>query len=392
VTSILRTPGVILSLVSVAVVVGVASPAAAIVPEAAPETVPNTVEYVALGDSYAAGVGLEPATGYPVAGCLQSELDYPHSVATQLGLDLVDVSCSGAETKNLIARKQKTGSGTAPVQSDALSDSTDLVTITIGGNDLGFIDLAGSCVALSRSGPIISGDAADCRTNLEAAEATPEQRIRTDVVGSAGDTSSSGLTAAFAAVREKAPNAEVFVVGYPSIMPDEANTPASGCYRAEISGSSLATLKIDNGFPFTDTDVSYIRSLQQKLDKATADAADAAGFTYVSLLESTAAHSACQTDGSAYVNGITFTSSRDHTISMPAGSIHPNAAGAAFVAQTVAPLVEAALAPPTPEATATPSTPVAGFSPPWLLIGLVGVVVVVAIIAITVVRRRRARS
>lgn len=383
-TSILRTLSAVISLSALSVLTVVVAPAQARVPDA--------VQYVALGDSYAAGVGLDPATGSPVAGCLQSEANYPHTVAAELGLSLVDVSCSGAETKNLIARQQKTSDGTAPPQSDALSDSTELVTITIGGNDLGFIDLAGSCVALSRSGPIISGVAADCRTKLEAAQATPEQRITTDVVGSAGDTSASGLTAAFAAVREKAPNAEVFVIGYPSIMPDEANTPASGCYRAEISGSSLATLKIDNGFPFTDTDVAYIRSLQEKLDEATADAADAAGFTYVSLLESTAAHSACQTDGTAFVNGITFTSSKDHTISMPAGSIHPNAAGAAFVAQTVAPLVEAALAPPTPEPTATPSTPASGFPLQWLFIGVAAVVVVVAVVVLTVVRRRRARS
>ena len=383
-TSILRTLSAVISLSALSVLTVVVAPAQARVPDA--------VQYVALGDSYAAGVGLDPATGSPVAGCLQSEANYPHTVAAELGLSLVDVSCSGAETKNLIARQQKTGDGTAPPQSGALSDSTELVTITIGGNDLGFIDLAGSCVALSRRGPIISGVAADCRTKLEAAKATPEQRITTDVVGSAGDTSASGLTAAFATVREKAPNAEVFVIGYPSIMPDEANTPASGCYRAEISGSSLATLKIDNGFPFTDTDVSYIRSLQEKLDEATADAADAAGFTYVSLLESTAAHSACQTDGTAFVNGITFTSSKDHTISMPAGSIHPNAAGAAFVAQTVAPLVEAALAPPAPEPTATPSTPASGFPLQWLFIGVAAVVVVVAVVVLAVVRRRRARS
>ena len=387
-TSILRTRGAAVCLVALALAIGVAAPAAAAVPAAVE---PDAIEYVALGDSYAAGVGLKPATGSPVAGCLQSELDYPHTVATELGLDLVDVTCSGAETKNLIARKQKTSDGTAPVQSDALSDSTRLVTITIGGNDLNFIDLAGTCVALSRSGPIISADALNCRDQLESADEPPEQRIETDVVGDAGDTSSSGLTAAFAAVREKAPNAEVVVVGYPSIMPDEANTPASGCYRAEISGSSLATLKIDNGFPFTDTDVAYIRSLQEKLDQATADAAEAAGFTYVSLLATTAAHSACQTNGTAFVNGITFTSSADHTISMPAGSIHPNAAGAAFVAQTVAPIVEAALAPPVEEPTPTPSTPDSAFPVQWLFIG--GAILVVAVVVvIAVARRRRARS
>ena len=93
--------------------------------------------YVALGSSMAAGPGIRPsADGAPFrAG--RSARNYPHLVAEKLGLDLVDVTHSGATTANILTDPQN---GTPP-QADALEGSEDLVTVTIGGNDAGYVPL-----------------------------------------------------------------------------------------------------------------------------------------------------------------------------------------------------------------------------------------------------------
>ena len=87
--------------------------------------------YVALGSSMAAGPGIRPsADGAPFAAG-RSARNYPHLVAEKLGLDLVDVTYSGATTANVLTEPQN---GTPP-QVEALDGSEDLVTVTIGGND-----------------------------------------------------------------------------------------------------------------------------------------------------------------------------------------------------------------------------------------------------------------
>src|SRR6478752_1689707 len=93
--------------------------------------------YVALGSSMAAGPGIRPsADGAPFrAG--RSARNYPHLVAEKLGLDLVDVTHSGATTANILTDPQN---GTPP-QADALEGSEDLVTVTIGGNVAGYVPL-----------------------------------------------------------------------------------------------------------------------------------------------------------------------------------------------------------------------------------------------------------
>ena len=90
-----------------------------------------TKRYVALGSSMAAGPGIKPrAAGSPFAAG-RSARNYPHLVAEQLGYDLVDVTCSGATTANVLRDRQHG----VPPQVEALDGAEDLVTVTIGGND-----------------------------------------------------------------------------------------------------------------------------------------------------------------------------------------------------------------------------------------------------------------
>jgi len=131
--------------------VGILPAVATASPGIAPAAAPLTgMDYVALGDSFTADWGVDPvAADQPSTGCRQSTNDYPHQVAANLGLNLTDVSCAGALTTNMTQPQTTFPDGLthpeAPPQFDALTSTTEIVTIGIGGNDFGFGDIAGAC-------------------------------------------------------------------------------------------------------------------------------------------------------------------------------------------------------------------------------------------------------
>jgi lysophospholipase L1-like esterase len=100
--------------------------------------------YVALGSSFAAGPGIPPVDDRKAG---RSRRNYPHLVAQRLNLDLVDVTFSGARTEHVLAKRQR---GASP-QIDAVEADTGLVTITVGGNDVGYI---GSMIGSALRGTI----------------------------------------------------------------------------------------------------------------------------------------------------------------------------------------------------------------------------------------------
>ncbi|MEP6843688.1 MAG: GDSL-type esterase/lipase family protein, partial [Pseudolysinimonas sp.] len=95
--------------------------------------------YVAMGSSFAAGPGLGALAPGAPAGAGQSLRNYPHLVATELGLSLTDVSFSGATITGLLNGETTIQGYRMPPQVDALTPDTRLVTITGGGNDVGYI-------------------------------------------------------------------------------------------------------------------------------------------------------------------------------------------------------------------------------------------------------------
>jgi lysophospholipase L1-like esterase len=360
---------------------GAAAPAAA----ATPAT--NGLPYVAMGDSFAAGYGIAPTTDKPVVGCGQSQLDYPHLVAKELGMRLTDVSCAGAVTANLISTPQSTPSGTAPAQLTALGRDTKVVTITIGGNDLGFFDTTASCITLFANGPILTEKQPNCRATLvKNGKDALAERIAGPLLTGTG-SAPGGLTKAFAAVKAAAPNAAVIVVGYPTIMPNSANTPASGCFSAPVEGKSLQSFRMDNGMPFTEVDIAYLHSVEQKLDVATKNAAERAHFSYVSVLGKTASRSACAPPATAYVNGVRL-QVKAGDLSIDPGTLHPNAAGAAFLARTVVSEVKQQL--PPAAATSAPQGKQQQPGPlwPWVVLPI-GLALILAAVILTLARRQR---
>lgn len=179
---------------------------------------PPTGPYVALGDSYTAGPGIPDRSGTP-AGCERSGRNYPALVAARLKIeasDFRDVSCTGATIADLSA-PQPTDDGTNPAQFDALSRTTRLVTVGIGGNDIGFASVIRRSVTSGvlyevtggRDGDgdapceerYVSGDVDEVRRKIEAADGR--------------------LARALDEVERRAPRARVHVVGYPGILPSD---------------------------------------------------------------------------------------------------------------------------------------------------------------------------
>jgi lysophospholipase L1-like esterase len=156
-------------------------------------TVPPGSQYAAMGSSYAAGFGIQPLE--PGAGaCGRSLIDYPHLVAAKLHLQLNDLSCGGAVIANALRKPQ----GSNPPQIEAVTSKTRLVTMTIGGNDVGYIATA---IACGQPNSTCAATANQAQINA-AFKALP-----------------GALTKLIQAVRTRAPSATIVLVTYPRLVP-----------------------------------------------------------------------------------------------------------------------------------------------------------------------------
>ncbi|RJQ79128.1 SGNH/GDSL hydrolase family protein [Amycolatopsis panacis] len=239
--------------------------------------------YVALGDSYTSAPHTGDQAGTP-AGCKRSNNNYPHLVAAKLKpAEFVDVSCSGATTEDFTSA-QSTKNGTNPPQLDAVTTATTLVTLGIGGNDVGFISLAPSCVT-AHSG------SAPCRDRLTAGG----HDQLADRIATAGKRVGTMLDK----IHAKAPKARVIVVGYPTVLPD-----GDGCWPV---------------LPLGAGDVGYLRDKLTKLNNELSAQAKSHDAGFADTAEASKGHDVCADSGTRWVEGIVPTSS--------AAALHPNARG-----------------------------------------------------------------
>lgn len=138
---------------------------------------PPAAKYVAMGDSFSSGegnppfeVGSDVSEGSGKNQCHRSPEAYPRLLDEDSELGLMHfVACSGATTANALHGGSSNGSWTDPPQVDALSEDTEAVTITIGGNDVGFGEFAESCVLSNcdTSSPIYEGVVENINVKLE---------------------------------------------------------------------------------------------------------------------------------------------------------------------------------------------------------------------------------
>jgi lysophospholipase L1-like esterase len=232
--------------------------------------------YVALGDSYTSGPGLPAQLGPRTnpsapAACQRSSDNYPTIVAKSLGVAVDDVSCLGASTKDLDASQ---GSG-IPAQLSALDPSTSLVSLGIGGNDLGFSSVVANCAAITPWGATKVGWS--CRSHYTVNGVDELMAM----VHQVGDRVAALLTD----VRSRSPLARVFVVGYPDIVPANGR----GCWPM---------------LPFSSPDLDYVRGIEADLNDTLSRDASAAGDGYVNMATPSAAHNACTSATSRWVEPI----------------------------------------------------------------------------------------
>ncbi|MBY0277535.1 SGNH/GDSL hydrolase family protein [Candidatus Binatia bacterium] len=231
--------------------------------------------YVALGSSFAAGSGIAPMSG---GLCLRSDHDYPHRVAAALDLELIDVTCSGATVANV----RDTPQNGAAAQSDAVTADTALISLTVGGNDLGYTTLAGEC-----------GNPAAAPCVVDASTLEPKvAQLRAD------------LTALIEELQARAPSAVVVLVTYPVV----ANPP------------DCAALG------FAPDEAALVASVGESLQDVLVDVAARTGVLLVDPYAASDGHGPCAPDGERWVEGL---------VAKGTFPYHPTAAGHAAMAQLV---------------------------------------------------------
>jgi lysophospholipase L1-like esterase len=282
-------PGVrvLLMIVAAVVAAGVVVPTAGAAPGV----------YVAVGDSYTAGPGVLLQQLDPL-GCFRSNQNYPSLLAARRGLALRDRSCSGAVTSDLTSPQAILG-GANPPQLDALDAGVTLLSVQIGGNDIGFTEILQRCVAVLPLG-------APCRAAYTGGGVDQiSQRIT---------ATAPKVAAVLAEARRRAPQARILVLGYPAILPE---TTQPSCWPL---------------LPIAPDDVPYLRDKEKELNAMLASQAAVAGATYVDVYTPSIGRDACQFPGVRWVEPLVPLS--------PAAPVHPNALGM----QGMAAILEGAMA------------------------------------------------
>jgi hypothetical protein len=245
----------------------------------------RAANYVALGDSYAAGP-LIPNPVLPL-GCLKSDHNYPHVAAPSIGLTLRDASCSGATTVDMTNPQEVEIDGPNPPQFDSLDASTTVVSLTIGGNDIGFSEVAESCITLNPfSHP--------CKDKYDPGG---KDQLAERIAATAPK-----VAAVLQGIHTRSPLAKVFVVNYPAIFPETG----SGCWPQ---------------MPIGFQDVPYLRSTEQGLNAMLASQAATNGATLVNWYGASIGHDACKSTSNRWVEPLV-----PGTLAAP---IHPNKTGMA---------------------------------------------------------------
>ncbi|TXR99691.1 SGNH/GDSL hydrolase family protein [Streptomyces sp. col6] len=266
-------------------------------------------QWVALGDSYTAGVIRAAGDTFEVPrdGCERTDRSYPQVIDRDLGglFDLSNVSCGAATIDNVTDTAQEPIGRhfpplsedpdypfpAVPPQSQAVDAGADVITVGVGGNTLGFADLLTQCMQL---GGESGSEGTPCKDALAVGIPTRLTKVRQD------------YDRMLTVLHERAPKAKILAVGYPAVIPDDASKCTYGDLTqfATITHGDLAWLR-----------KSVLEPLNQTINDSTGTQ-DTAGF--VDLYTSSRNHSVC--DATKWVEGI---------VSLPdqISLVHPNALG-----------------------------------------------------------------
>ncbi|MFE3103863.1 SGNH/GDSL hydrolase family protein [Nocardia tengchongensis] len=253
-------------------------------------------KYVALGDSYAAGVGISNILDKP---CSRSDRNYAHLFAAQRGYALTDVTCGGATIDTVTSS-----------QLPAVTADTTLVTLGVGGNDIGFGQLVKDCVLAgtlgtgSGTGSLATGSASGSAGAVAEVVAGCKNKYGAEMPGRLSMTAAK-LAQLLAAIRAQAPQARIVLVGYPKILPDNASL----CAGRQ---------------PVLTGDVDWIR--ESVVGGLNTMLRSQPGTTYFSTYELYDGHDVCEAVPDRWVNGTSVDNGEG-------AQFHPNQYGHAATAQ-----------------------------------------------------------
>lgn len=276
---------------SAAVAAGIAAVLAAMLPAGAAAQAREVAAagfpggYVALGDSYTSGPGIPDQVPGSYL-CFRSDHNYPSLVAQALKpTSFTDVSCAGATTGSMTGLQ-----GLAAPQFNALGVQDRLVTVGIGGNDVGFALVAIICLALA---PLDPGGA-PCRAHYTSGG--------TDQIAAAIAQTAPKIAAVLQGIHQRAPRARVLLIGYPDILPASSSDCAPGVNDPLAAG-----------------DIPWLNGEEKALNRMLARQAAANNATYADTYRSSIGHDACQVPGTRWIEGVVDVQN--------AFTIHPNALG-----------------------------------------------------------------
>lgn len=212
---------------------------------------PIGADYVAMGSSFAAGAGIGPLRDGSPERCGRTPINYAGLVADRMQLTLRDSSCGGATTAHVLAPWDE-----LPAQIDAVGPNTRLVTVTIGGNDVGYV--AGLFAASCDDRGMAQNYGGTCPAFIAPDEAKWAALAR-------------DMDAIASAVHARAPEAVLVFVQYVGLIPDAA------CASV----------------PLTPAEADLARSMADRLASITADTARRHGAILLPVHDMSRSHLPC---------------------------------------------------------------------------------------------------
>jgi len=297
--------------------------------------------YAALGDSYASGEGsFSYLHSSNTSGdrCHRATGGYAEQLASQFSLSLGFAACSGDIITDLYLSNPATaqlftsasaGYAREKAQFSVLGPGTQLVTLSVGGNDVGFADVLHDCI----SGALSSGSY-DCQSRDQT---SAEENLSYLVNGRPDgcmaffpfadpQNDTDGFCAAepsleqvYTDITELAPNAAIYVVGYPHLFGSTFNKKGV-CDVGGVAGVRYTIQGSDVEWINSETD-----NLDQDIQAAVNDAAAATGhsITFIDPRPTFGGHGVCDS-GAPWINGLKLGIS---TSPPKQESFHPNVAG-----------------------------------------------------------------
>ncbi|MBR8740688.1 SGNH/GDSL hydrolase family protein [Nocardiopsis sp. MG754419] len=259
--------------------------------------------YVSLGDSYSSGDGAgdyDPETAEP-GECWRSENAYPKLIEQEFDFEgaLAFYACSSHRGAQMLDQI-----GTPESQLERVTENTSLVTVGIGGNDLGFIPVLRTCIVRM---PL-----------LERSACTDQEDEVTEKMDEFEDT----LTEVLTEIRDRAPDARVLVLGYPRLFPEEP----PGMYYTLSTGDQLWLNTVAQRFN------ERIRDTAFSVDGEVYGSRQVGSVEYVNVFSALSGHEVSEEN--AWLNGIVL-GELGEGLRVDRASFHPTAEGQRSIAERV---------------------------------------------------------